>query len=104
MTDIGYTLSSEKHSPTDLVEQAVRAEQAGFDFRSISDHYHPWVSAQGHSPFAWATLGGVAAATESIDAGYDRLRPADRRRPCGARRSLSGVVLPSFSYRRVAPT
>ncbi len=63
MTEFGYTLSSEEHAPTDLVRNAVRAEAAGFDFASISDHYHPWVSAQGHSPFVWSVLGGIAAST-----------------------------------------
>lgn len=47
MPEIGFTLSSEEHHPNDLVEYAQRAEAAGFDFRSISDHYHPWVSSQG---------------------------------------------------------
>ena len=53
----GYTLSSEEHSPLDLVRNARRAEEVGFDFVSISDHYHPWVTAQGHSPFVWSVLG-----------------------------------------------
>jgi hypothetical protein len=30
----------------------VLAERAGFDFVEMSDHYHPWVEAQGHSAFA----------------------------------------------------
>ena len=37
-----------------------RAEDAGFDFVSISDHFHPWIDAQGHSPFVWSVLGAVA--------------------------------------------
>ena len=32
----------------------------------ISDHFHPWISAQGHSPFVWSVLGGIANATERI--------------------------------------
>lgn len=67
MTNFGYTLSSEEHTPNDLVEYAREAEQRGYDFVSISDHYHPWVSEQGHAPFVWSTLGGVATATEEID-------------------------------------
>lgn len=51
MTDYGYTLSSEEHPPDELVGNAVRAEALGFEFLSISDHYHPWVQTQGHSPF-----------------------------------------------------
>ncbi|MGH2685998.1 MAG: TIGR03557 family F420-dependent LLM class oxidoreductase [Actinomycetota bacterium] len=64
--DIGYTLSSEEHGPRDLVRNAALAEESGFDFLSISDHIHPWVDRQGHSPFVWAVIGGVAEATERI--------------------------------------
>ncbi|WP_254546531.1 TIGR03557 family F420-dependent LLM class oxidoreductase [Halomarina pelagica] len=81
MTEIGYTLSSEEHGPNDLVEHAGRAEEAGFDFLSISDHYHPWVSAQGHSPFVWGTLGGVAHATEEVDVGVGVSAPIMRMHP-----------------------
>ena len=45
MTSFGYTLSSEEHGPQTLVANARRAEELGFDFVSISDHYHPWVDA-----------------------------------------------------------
>src|SRR6476619_1224050 len=51
MTSWGYTLSSEEHSPRELVRQALVAEELGFDFLTISDHFHPWIDAQGHSPF-----------------------------------------------------
>ncbi len=66
MTRFGYKLSSEEHGPAELVRYAARAEEAGFDFVSASDHYHPWIDAQGHSPFVWAVLGGVAATTRRI--------------------------------------
>jgi coenzyme F420-dependent glucose-6-phosphate dehydrogenase len=67
MTSFGYTLSSEEHGPRALVEQAARAEALGFDFCSISDHYHPWVEAQGHSPFVWAVAGAIASTTSTLD-------------------------------------
>ena len=66
MVAIGYTLMCEQRSPLDLVRDAVLAEQAGFDFSVISDHYHPWVEAQGHSGFAWSILGAIAQATERL--------------------------------------
>jgi G6PDH family F420-dependent oxidoreductase len=81
MVEIGYTLSSEEHSATDLVGYAEQAEQASFDFLSVSDHYHPWVSEQGHSPFVWSTLGGVATATEDIDVGIGVSAPIIRFHP-----------------------
>ncbi|MDO8212172.1 TIGR03557 family F420-dependent LLM class oxidoreductase [Conexibacter sp. CPCC 206217] len=61
---IGCFLSSEEFGPRDLVAQAIRAEQAGFSSLWISDHYHPWIDAQGHSPFVWSTIGAIAQATD----------------------------------------
>lgn len=66
MARIGFTLSSEEQPPQTLVEHAKAAEAAGFDFLSISDHYHPWVDRQGQSPFVWSVIGAVAQATERI--------------------------------------
>ncbi|WP_031087328.1 TIGR03557 family F420-dependent LLM class oxidoreductase [Streptomyces sp. NRRL WC-3549] len=63
---IGYKLAAEAFGPGELVRQAVLAERAGFDFVEISDHYHPWLDNQGHSPFAWTVLGTIAARTERI--------------------------------------
>jgi len=60
---IGFTLSSEDHDPRELVELAKRAEAAGFHALWISDHYHPWIDEQGHSPFVWSVIGAVAEAT-----------------------------------------
>ena len=77
----GYTLSGEEHSPTDLVRNACRAEDAGFEFVSISDHFHPWVSAQGHSPFVWSVLGAIAASTERLRVGVGVTCPIIRIHP-----------------------
>ena len=68
-TRIGYALSSEEHRPTALVESARRAEEVGFDFAMISDHFHPWTDRQGQSPFVWSVLGGIAASTNRITLG-----------------------------------
>lgn len=67
MTQLGYTLSSEEFDAPALVAQAERAEQAGFDFASISDHFHPWIDAQGESPFVWGTLGAISQRTKRIE-------------------------------------
>lgn len=63
----GLSLSSEEHGPAELVRMARRAEDAGFDYVSVSDHFHPWVTAQGHSPFVWSVLGAIAATTERLE-------------------------------------
>ena len=63
---LGYSLSSEEHRPLDLVAYGQKAEQAGAEFLVVTDHFHPWVSQQGNSPFAWATLGGLSQVTEQV--------------------------------------
>ena len=67
MTRFGYTLMTEQAGPKDLVRFAVGAEEAGFDFEVSSDHFSPWLSAQGHAPYAWTVLGAVAHATERVE-------------------------------------
>ncbi len=69
MVSFGYTLSSEERGPAELVAGAREAEERGFDFVSISDHFHPWISAQGHSPFVWSVVGAIAASTDRIEVG-----------------------------------
>lgn len=67
MPKYGYTLWCEGHDPSGLVRQAIAAEEAGFDFLAISDHFHPWLPEQKHSGFAWGILGAVAQATDAIE-------------------------------------
>jgi G6PDH family F420-dependent oxidoreductase len=62
----GYTMMCEQTGPRALVDDVVAAEQAGFDFAVISDHYFPWLDEMGHSPYAWSVLGAAAWATERI--------------------------------------
>ena len=81
MVEIGYKLSSEEHSPADLVRYAQRAEEAGFTFASISDHFHPWTDKQGHSPFVWGVLGAIAQATERLVLGTGVTCPTVRTHP-----------------------
>jgi G6PDH family F420-dependent oxidoreductase len=67
MTEFGYTLMCEQSGPKDLVKEARAAEEIGFDFAVISDHYFPWLDAMGHSPYAWSVLGAVAQVTETME-------------------------------------
>ncbi|MEW2481238.1 LLM class F420-dependent oxidoreductase [Mycobacterium sp. NPDC049093] len=66
MARFGYTLMTEQSGPRQLVDYAVSAERAGFDFEVSSDHYSPWLSSQGHAPNAWPVLGAVAHATNTV--------------------------------------
>jgi coenzyme F420-dependent glucose-6-phosphate dehydrogenase len=79
--EIGYWLSSEEHDPRALVENARRAEEAGFEFVLISDHYHPWIDAQGHSPFVWSVIGAIGATTERLRLGTAVTCPLIRIHP-----------------------
>ncbi|MEV7558351.1 TIGR03557 family F420-dependent LLM class oxidoreductase [Streptomyces sp. NPDC089795] len=62
MTTFGYFLASEEFTPTQLLEQARRAADAGFTRLAISDHFHPWNDAQGNSPFVWSMIGALSQA------------------------------------------
>ncbi|QYJ05451.1 LLM class F420-dependent oxidoreductase [Nocardioides panacisoli] len=66
MTNFGYTLMTEQSGPRELVRYAAAAEEVGFDFEVMSDHYSPWLTEQGHAPYAWSTLGAVAQATSRV--------------------------------------
>ena len=67
MTRFGYTLMTEQSGPRALVDYAVGAERAGYDFLVSSDHYSPWLTSQGHAPYAWTVLGAVAHATSDVE-------------------------------------
>jgi coenzyme F420-dependent glucose-6-phosphate dehydrogenase len=79
--EIGYSLSSEEHAPNDLVRYARRAEDAGFTFALISDHYHPWIERQGQSSFVWSVLGAISQATERLSVGTGVTCPILRTHP-----------------------
>ena len=81
MTSFGYALSSEEHAPSNLVRHARLAEEAGFEFALISDHFHPWIDRQGHSPFVWSVLGGIAEATDRLQVGTGVTCPMIRIHP-----------------------
>ena len=81
MTSFGYALSSEEHAPADLVRNAQLAEEAGFEFALISDHFHPWIDRQGNSPFVWSVLGAIATVTERLQVGTGVTCPTIRIHP-----------------------
>jgi coenzyme F420-dependent glucose-6-phosphate dehydrogenase len=81
MVEIGYALSCEEHLPNDLIRYARRAEETGFTFALISDHYHPWVDRQGQSPFVWSVIGGIAQTTQHLRLGTGVTCPTMRIHP-----------------------
>ncbi|WP_328379563.1 TIGR03557 family F420-dependent LLM class oxidoreductase [Streptomyces sp. NBC_01020] len=92
---IGYKLAAESFGPKELVRQAVLAEQAGFDFVEMSDHYHPWLDAQGHSPFVWTVLGTIAAKTEHIGLATGVTCPTVRYHPAVVAQAAATLALVS---------
>ncbi len=96
MVELGYALSSEEHAPNDLVQLARRAEEIGFEFALISDHYHPWTDQQGHAPFIWSVLGGIAQVTQRILVGTGVTCPIMRYHPAlvAQMAGTAGAMLP----------
>jgi len=81
MTTFGYWISSEEHAPAELVANAQAAEAAGFELAMISDHFHPWIDAQGQAPFVWSVIGGIGATTETLRVGTGVTCPTMRTHP-----------------------
>ncbi|WP_414470126.1 TIGR03557 family F420-dependent LLM class oxidoreductase [Methanobacterium sp. ACI-7] len=81
MVELGYKLTSEQQDAASLVKLAKMAEDAGFSYAMISDHYHPWLEAQGQSPFVWCTLGGISQVTNTLEIGTAVTCPTVRIHP-----------------------
>jgi coenzyme F420-dependent glucose-6-phosphate dehydrogenase len=96
MYAVGYALSSEEHAPHDLVRYARQAEERGFAFALISDHYHPWIDQQGHSPFVWSVIGGIAQVTQRLTLGTGVTCPTMRIHPAiiAQAASTSAALMP----------
>jgi coenzyme F420-dependent glucose-6-phosphate dehydrogenase len=78
---LGYKASAEQFTPTELLENSVAAEAAGFDSVFISDHFQPWRHTGGHAPFAMSWLGALGARTSRIVMGTSVLTPTFRYHP-----------------------
>jgi coenzyme F420-dependent glucose-6-phosphate dehydrogenase len=92
MLQLGYTLSSEEQGPEELARLARVAEDAGFDFATVSDHFHPWTSTQGNSPFVWSVLGGIASTTDRIRVGTGVTCPLIRIHPAIVAQAAATVM------------
>jgi G6PDH family F420-dependent oxidoreductase len=81
VVELGYSLSSEELGPRALVANARLAEEAGFRFALVSDHFHPWLDEQGESAFVWSTIGAISQATEALSLGTGVTCPLLRLHP-----------------------
>lgn len=80
MLKIGWKAGAEQFSPGDLLSAAESAEEFGFDFLDVSDHFHPW-SEEGQAVFCWTWLGAVAARTRRLGLGTGVTCPILRYHP-----------------------
>lgn len=80
MAQFGWKAGPEQYPPTELLDYAITADQAGFDFLDVSDHFHPW-SEEGQACFTWTWLGAVAARTSTIHMGPGLTCPILRYHP-----------------------
>ena len=85
----------EQAGPKQLGRDVVLAEEAGFDFAVISDHYFPWLESQGHPPYAWSVLGAAAPATRKIPLMTYVTCPIRRYRPAVVAQKAATMELPS---------
>ncbi|CUU59831.1 F420-dependent oxidoreductase, G6PDH family [Parafrankia irregularis] len=90
---IGYKLMTEAFGPREIVRQAVAAEEAGFDFVELSDHFHPWLDVQGHSAFTWSMLGAIAERTERVGLATGVTCPTIRYHPAVIAQAAATVAL-----------
>ena len=81
VVEIGFWISSEEHGPIEMVRAAQRAEEAGFPYVQLSDHFHPWIDRQGQSSFVWAVIGAIASSTEELRLGTGVTCPMIRMHP-----------------------
>lgn len=81
MLKLGYKASAEQFGPTELLEFAMLAEEAGFDSVFLSDHFQPWRHSGGHAPFSLAWLGAAGARTKRVQIGTSVLTPTFRYHP-----------------------
>jgi len=81
MTRFAYFCGHEQWQPEVLVEHAVLAERAGFDFVVVSEHFHPWVDDTSASGYAYSTIGAMAQATERVEISTGVTTPLFRYHP-----------------------
>jgi coenzyme F420-dependent glucose-6-phosphate dehydrogenase len=62
MTQYWFAASTEEFLPSELIEQARAAEQAGFDGLGVSDHFAPWWP-EGRASSGWVHLAAVGQVT-----------------------------------------
>lgn len=99
MAVFGWKAAPEQFGPTELLDQVVAAEKAGFESVDVSDHFHPWAEA-GQAAFAWTWLGAAAARTQRIGLGPGVTSPILRYHPAVLAQATAtlAVLAPGRTY------
>lgn len=66
MPQFAWLCAHESFQPEVLIDQAILAEEVGFDMITAPDHFHPWVDDRSASGFVWTWLGAAAMRTERV--------------------------------------
>ena len=77
---IGYAAMLERFPPAEAVALSALAESHGFTGVMATDHFQPWVPAQGESSFVWSVLAAIGQATTG-DLGPGVTTPTFRMHP-----------------------
>ena len=89
---VGFVLSHEGFTTSQLLEQAQAAEQAGFRYLWASDHIQPWQDNEGHAMFPWITLALVGQRTR-IPFGTGVTCPSYRYHPTTVAQAFASLAL-----------
>jgi F420-dependent hydroxymycolic acid dehydrogenase len=90
---VGFVLSHEQFTTSQLVDQAEAAEQAGFRYLWASDHLQPWQDNEGHSMFPWITLALVGQRTDHIPFGTGVTCPIYRYHPTTVAQAFASLAV-----------
>jgi coenzyme F420-dependent glucose-6-phosphate dehydrogenase len=89
---IGYKASAEQFGPVQLLDYAERAERAGLELISVSDHFQPWRHHGGHSPAAMSWMGAAGQRTSRALIGTSVLTPTMRYHPSVVAQSFATLA------------
>jgi F420-dependent hydroxymycolic acid dehydrogenase len=90
---VGFVLSHEQFTTAQLVDQAQKAEQAGFRYLWASDHIQPWQDNEGHAMFPWITLALVGQRTNHVPFGTGVTCPIYRYNPTTVAQAFASLAL-----------
>src|SRR2546425_2522630 len=77
----GYRAVAEQYPSAPLLEFAVEADRQGFEFISVSDHFHPWFHEGGNAVFAWTWMAAALERTKRARIGTGVTTPINRYHP-----------------------